>query len=303
MSGHGAVFDPAELAALEGLDFRARYLVEGYLSGLHRSPFQGSSVEFSEYKDYMPGDDLRRVDWKLYARRDRLYTRRFEHDSEARCCILCDQSASMAYRGPRAWASKAACARTIALAIASLLLGQRDPVGLLALTDGTETGRSLTYLAPSHKPGRIGELLRALNSMPIHGGPQLPELLGHALRLIRQRSIVLIFSDLLDPAGELEEALKHLRFNGSEIVVFQVLDPDEIEFPFTADGVFADPETGEKRQVQPAAARAAYLARFTAFMEEHRRLFERVEASHRLFRTDENPGPALAAFLGARRTR
>lgn len=299
VSAHAASFDPTELRALNGLDFRARYLVEGYLTGLHRSPFHGSSVEFSEYRDYHPGDDLRQLDWRLYGRSDRLYIKRFEQEVEARCFLVCDHSASMGYQGSRAWTSKAGCARTIAAAMSWLLLKQKDPVGLLSFGTNERKERALRYMQPSHKPDQLAQLLAALNSLPVQGTGQLAELLQHTVRLLRRRSVVLIFSDLLDPSSELERALKHLRFRGHEIVVFQTLDADELDFPFDESGVFLDPETGVRRQVQPSRARRDYLARFAAFMQEHYALFQKLEISHQIFRTDENPGPALAQFLSS----
>jgi uncharacterized protein (DUF58 family) len=294
-----ARLDPSELKALRSLDFRARYLVEGYMSGIHQSPFHGSSVEFSEYRAYQPGDDLRRVDWRLYARVDRLYLKRYEHETEARCYLVCDASASMSYCGTRAWASKAVHSQTIAAAMAWLLLKQKDPVGLAAFSESPD-GRQLTYLAPSRQSSQLGQLLSHLNGIGVGGGAQLPALLEDCLRIIRRRSIILLFSDLLEPSAALERILKRLRFHGHEVIVFQTLDPDELDFPFADSGIFLDPETGVRRQVSPSKARSHYLERFGAFMKAHEEMFASLEISHRLFRTDENPGPALAQFLSAR---
>ncbi len=293
-------FDPGTLRALNGLDFRARYLVEGYLSGLHRSPFHGSSVEFSEYRDYQPGDDLRQLDWRLYARSDRLHIKRFEQETEARVYLLMDRSASMDYEGTRAWGSKAACATTLAAAMAWMLLKQKDPVGLLGFRLEKDGQKAFQYQAPSCRRGRLSELLGELGRLPVGGDSQLPELLAHALRLIRRRSVLLIFSDLLEPVESIETALKHLRFLGHEVLVFQTLDPDEIDFPFQDAGIFMDPETGDRRQVDPDKSRRDYLERFEAFMGAHRDLFARIRVAHRVFRGDENPGPALASFLHLR---
>jgi uncharacterized protein (DUF58 family) len=294
-------FDPTALRALQGLDFRARYLVEGYLAGLHQSPFHGSSVEFSEYRDYQPGDDWRKLDWRLYARGDRLYMKKYEQETEARCFLIMDRSASMNYQGSRSWASKSSTAATLAAAMSWFLLRQKDPVGLLGFRTEANDQRALHYLAPSQRPNRLGELLRGLEALPVAGGAQLPELLDHALRLIRRRSILLIFSDLLEPLENLETRLKHLRFRGHEVLVFQTLDADELDFPFSEQSVFADPETGVRRQVQPAEARRNYLARFEAFRASQTEMLRKLEVSHQLFRSDENPGPALARFLGHRR--
>lgn len=291
-------FDVGELKALQGITFRARYLVEGYLSGLHRSPFQGASVEFSEYRDYRTGDDMRQIDWRLFARSDRLYTKRFEQETEARVYLILDRSASMGYGGSRAWANKATCAGTLAASLAWMLLRQRDSVGLLGFRAEKVDQRVLEYLSPSQRPGRLNELLSSIERLPIQGGSQLPELLAHAVRLIRRRSVVLVFTDLLDPSDSIEVALKQLRFSGHEVVVFQTLDPDEVDLPFEESGVFVDPETGERRNVDPVKARASYLKQFTAFMNVHRELFSKIQVRHGLFVGDKHPGPELARFLG-----
>lgn len=290
-------FDFEQLRALRGIGFRARYLVEGYLSGLHRSPFHGASVEFSEYRDYHRGDDMRQLDWRLFARSDRLCIKRFEKETEARVYLVLDRSASMAYGGTRAWGSKAVCSGTLAATMAWMLLRQKDPVGILGFRSEVGGGRVLEYRPPSQRPGRLNELLTLIDGLPTSGGAQLPELLDHAVRLIRRRSVVLIFSDLLEPSGALELALKQLRFSGHEVLVFQTLDPDEIEFPFDESGIYQDPETGERRQVNSLKARENYLSRFEAFMQEHRDLFARIQIKHRVFRADEHPGPGLAQFL------
>ena len=167
---------PELLARLQGLDWKARYVMEGFLSGVHGSPFHGPSVEFREYRDYQPGDDLRRVDWRLFARSDRLSVKRFEQETNARCYILCDTSASMAYRGSAAWGSKLECARVLALALGWLLLKQNDAVGLLALARPTAGARAtVRYLRPSQKPGQAGLLLRELTGLGAGGGPLLAD--------------------------------------------------------------------------------------------------------------------------------
>jgi uncharacterized protein (DUF58 family) len=291
-------FDARALAALSGLDLKARYVMEGFLNGVHHSPFHGYSVEFSDYRNYQPGDDLRRLDWRLYARTDRLCVKQYEQDTNARFYALIDTSASMAYRGSRAWESKLGCARIVSAALAWFLLRQNDAPGLLASESGNQAPR---FIRPTQRASQFGALLREMDALQPRGGTCLNNLLEHAVRLIHRRSVILLFSDLLEPSTELDLRLKQLRFQGCECLVFHVLDADEIDFPFGESAVFEDLETDARRQVRPAAARAAYLERFNAFMAAHRTLCQSLEIPICLLRTDVPPWPALAMFLSERR--
>ncbi|MEO7300805.1 MAG: DUF58 domain-containing protein [Verrucomicrobiota bacterium] len=290
-------FDPRALAALEGLDFKARYVMEGFLSGLHESPFHGYSVEFSDYRNYQPGDDLRHLDWKLFARTDRLCIKRYLLETNVQFYVVCDTSASMAYRGSRAWETKLGCARIISAAMTWFLLNQNDAAGLIALDAKSET----QFIRPSSRSTQFGLMLREMEKLQPAGGASLVNLLTQTARLVRRRSVILFFSDLLEPSAEVELYFKQLRFHGHECLVFQVLDPDEIDFPFTESHLFEDMETGARRQVSPANAREKYLERFGAFMEEHRKFFQSLEIPFCVIRNDENPWRALALFLSERK--
>ncbi len=293
-----ARFDPKVLAALEGLDFKARYVMEGFLSGLHESPFHGFSVEFSDYRNYQPGDDLRHLDWRLFARSDRLCIKRYMLETNARFYIVCDTSASMEYRGTAAWGSKLDCARIMAAALTWFLLKQNDAAGLVTLAGDDAIPQ---FIRPSQRPTQFGLILRQLEALTPGGGACLARLLEHTCRLVHRRSVILFFSDLLEPSEDVALGFKQLRFHGHECIVFQVLDKDEIDFPFTEPRVFEDLETGLRRVVTPAAVRERYLTRFDAFMAAHRQLFQGLEMDHCLVRTDENPWHALAMFLAARK--
>jgi uncharacterized protein (DUF58 family) len=291
-------FEPDVLAALGGLDLKARYLVEGFLSGLHRSPFHGFSVEFSEYREYQPGDDLRHLDWRLYARCDRLYIKKYTQETNVRFYLLCDASASMAYRGGAAWGSKLDVARILAAALTWMMLRQNDAAGLLTLC-GEDDAAEL--VRPSQKPSQLGTILRRLELLRPAPAARLAELLQHAPRLFHRRSIILLFSDLLESADELAESLKQLRFFGHECLVFQILDRDELEFPFDATAVFEDLENGQRRQVMPQAVKQKYLQRFNAFMQQHQQQLRSLEMPHCIVRTDQSPWEAMARFLTERK--
>jgi uncharacterized protein (DUF58 family) len=306
-------FDPRTLAALEGLDFKARYVMEGFLSGLHQSPFHGFSVEFSDYRTYQPGDDLRHLDWRLFARSDRLCIKRYMQETNVRFYVVIDTSASMAYKGAGAWASKLDCARLLAAGLTWFLLRQNDAAGMVTLGGDAHSPRSAgdsaphpmmgspRFIRPSQRPSQFGLMLRQLEELQPAGGACLAELLQHTVRLVHRRSVILLFSDLLEAADDVALGFKQLRFHGHECIVFQVLDRDETDFPFTESRVFQDLETRAQRSINPAAVRQKYLERFNQFMDSYRELFRGLEMAHSLVRTDENPGHALAMFLRERK--
>ena len=291
-------FDPKTLAALEGLDFKARYVMEGFLTGLHQSPFHGFSVEFSDYRNYQPGDDLRHLDWRLFARSDRLCIKRYMQETNVRFYVVVDASASMAYKGNAAWGSKLDCARLLAAGLTWFLLKQNDAAGMITL--GGESGVP-KFIRPSQRPSQFGLMLRQLEQLTPAGGTCLAELLQQTVRLVHRRSVILLFSDLLEPAEDVALGLKQLRFHGHECIVFQVLDRDETDFPFPESRVFQDLETGQERSINPAIIREKYLQRFGQFMDGYRDLFRSLEMAHSVVHTDENPGRALAMFLRERK--
>lgn len=286
------------LAALEGLDLKSRYVMEGFLSGLHDSPFHGISVEFSDYRNYQPGDDLRHLDWRLYARSDRLCVKRYMQETNVRFYVVCDTSTSMEYRGANAWGSKLDCAKVLAAGMSWFLLKQNDAAGMVTLSGTNEVPE---FIRPSQKPTQFGLMLRHLDRLAPSGGACLSRLLEHVARLVHRRSIVLFFSDLLEPSEDVALGLKQLRFLGHEVIVFQTLDRDEVEFPFAEARIFEDLETGVRRVISPDAIRQKYLERFDAFMRPYSELFRTLEIPHCRVRTDENPWQALALFLAERK--
>jgi uncharacterized protein (DUF58 family) len=307
-------FDPETLKALTGLQFRARYIVEGFLSGMHESPFHGYSVEFNEYRNYQPGDELRHLDWRYYARADKLCIKRFEQETNLQFHVIFDTSKSMAYQGSKAWCSKFDYAKILAASFCWLLLKQKDATGLLTQefdpgsgkaktgeASRVQRGPQLRFLKPSQKPSQFGQILGQLETLPPAGGPCLATLLENAPRLIRRRSVILLLSDLLDPAAEVQEQLKQLHYLGHEILVFQILDRDELEFPFEQNNIFEDLESGVRRRIRPEQARKGYLERFGAFQEEYRRLLQALEIHQLVLPTDADPGRALAFFLSQRK--
>ncbi len=290
-------FDPHALAALHGLELKARYIMEGFLLGVHESPYLGANVEFSEYREYQPGDDLRHLDWRLLARSDRMYIKTYEQDTNARAYLIVDSSASMGYRGGSAYGSKLGVAGMTAAALAWLLLRQGDAIGLLTLADDG----SPNYIRPSARPGQLGVVLGRIERLTARGISGIVPLLEHAARIIPRRSLVLVFSDFLEPAPALAHSLRRLRFAGHDLLVVQALDRDELEFPFGEGAIFEDVETGQRKTVDVGAVRANYLDRLQAFLGEHREQFRTLEIPFALLRTDQPPWPPLALYLNERR--
>ncbi len=289
-------FDPGRIGALATLPLRARYLVEGFLTGIHASPYRGFSVEFSEYRDYQPGDDPKHLDWRLYGRTDRLCIREFEEETNLRAYLVVDASGSMGYGGDEGWGTKIEVAKALAAALGWLLLRQKDAAGVL--TSGADGGVRL--VPPAQRSTQLGLLLRELDAVVATGEGGLEFLLSKAGALVKRRSLVAIFSDLLDPAEGVAERVKELRFLGHDCFVFQILDRDEVEFPFGDAAVFEDAETGVLRHVTPERARRKYLDRFEAFMAPQRQLFRDLAIPHVVVRTDAEPYAAMAEFLAAR---
>lgn len=252
--------DPAALMRIKNLELRARLVVEGFLSGLHRSPYHGFSVEFTEYRQYTPGDDPRYLDWKLFARSDRFYLKRFEDETNLRCHLLVDLSRSMGY-GSLAY-TKAEYAKTAAATIAYFLALQRDAVGLVTFDDGIQE-----VLPARYRPGHTHRLMVALERAPAGVGTDLAAPLEQIARTARKRGLVVLLSDLLAPLEALETQLGYLRSQRHEVAVMRVLDPTEVDFPFSAATMFRDVETGRELYVDPELARERYRQRFQAHAE------------------------------------
>ena len=253
---HGASFiDPATVMRIKNLQMRARVVVEGFFAGLHRSPYHGFSVEFSEYRAYTPGDDPRYLDWKFYARSDRYCVKRFEDETNLLCYLIVDMSRSMSF-GSGDY-TKSDYARTLAASLTYFLLMQRDAVGLLVFDE-----KVADYLPPRHRPGHLRRLMAALDRETAGRSTDLARPLEQIAEAVRKRGLVILISDLLAPSVGLRSKLGSLRSRGHDVVVLRVLDPAELDFTFSAPGMFEDIETGRQLYIDPAAARADYQRRF-----------------------------------------
>jgi uncharacterized protein (DUF58 family) len=263
---------------------------------LHRSPYHGFSVEFTEYRQYSPGDDTRYLDWRLYARSDRYYLKKFEDETNLRCHLLLDQSRSMSY-GSLAY-SKLDYARTLAATLAWFLNEQGDAVGLFTFAD-----RVRDYLPARHRRGHLRQLMLALERAPDGRETNLGEPLRRVAELARKRGLIVLISDLLAPLEELERNLGRLTAAGHELVVFQVLDPDEITFPFSNATLFEDAESRKQLYLEPAVVRSDYLRRLQSHSDGVAGICRKLGFAFLRLATNQPLDLALHEFLRTRNRR
>lgn len=253
--------DPPTLMRIKSLQLRARIVVQGFLSGLHRSPHHGFSVEFSEYRQYSPGDDPRYLDWKLYARTDRYYIKRFEEETNLRCHLLVDLSRSMGF-GTLPY-TKVEYARTCAATLAYFLSTQRDAVGLVTFDQ-----QIADYVPARYRPGHLHRLMVCLERAVAGTSTDVSAPLEQVANTVRKRGMVVLVSDLLAPVEALKTRLGFLRSQGHEVVILRVLDPAEINFSFDRPRMFVDMESGKDLYVDPPAAREQYKSNFSRHAAE-----------------------------------
>jgi uncharacterized protein (DUF58 family) len=288
--------DPAVLARIGSLELTARVIVEGFLQGLHRSPFRGSSVEFAEYRQYMPGDDTARIDWKVLARSDRYFVKKFEQETNQPCHLLLDASASMDF-GSGAL-TKLRYGTWLTAALAFLLHRQHDAVGLTVFDDEIRAA-----VAPSLRPGHLRQVLATLDRTTPGLRSNLARPLHRLAETMTRRGLVVLVSDLLDEVEPVVEGLRHLRFKGMEVIVFQVIDPAERALPYTRAARFVDPESEGEVVTSPAAVRADYLEKLEAFLARYREELRGAGIEHVLVDTAQPFEWALMEYLAARRRR
>jgi uncharacterized protein (DUF58 family) len=287
--------DPDAIAQVADLTLRSRRLVEGAISGQHRSPFHGFNVEFAEYREYSPGEDLRRLDWRVYARSDRHYVKQYEEESNVRVTFLVDASASMNYRGKRAALSKFDYASTLVVSLAMLLTRQQDPVGLV-LFDET----AVTVAPPRSTQAQIVMIAGLLESCNPSRKTELGKMLIALGDQFRRRNMLVIVSDLLTDLDALYAGLNRLRFSGHEVLVMQVLDRDELDLPFDGPTIFKDIEGDEELFAEPWAFRRSYQAAMGDFLAGVKKECGSRGYDHVGFFTDEPLGASLSYFLHTR---
>ncbi len=285
--------DPATLMHLKSLEMRAKHVVEGFMTGLNRSPYHGFSVEFTEYRQYTQGDDLRHLDWKLFARSDRYYIKRFEDETNLRCLLLLDDSRSMNF-GSRGY-SKSEYARTLAATLGYFLNTQRDAVGLAKFSSEIDD-----FIPPRYRVGHLRRILVSLEREALGSSTHLSKPLEQIAERLNKRGVLVLISDLLAPLETLELSLGALAARGQEVIVFHVLDPEELRFEFTAPEMFEDLESQDQLYVDPAAIRTEYLKRFGKHLEAVEAICARLGLTYHRMPTDSPLELALPEIVRVR---
>jgi uncharacterized protein (DUF58 family) len=291
-----SLINPQALMSIQNLELRARVVVEGFWNGIHRSPYHGFSVEFTEYRQYTAGDDPRYLDWRVLARTDRYFIKKFEDETNLRCHLVADQSRSMTF-GSVGY-TKAQYAATLAATLAYFLYLQGDAVGLLTFDEAVRD-----FLPARHRTGHLRHLMLALEKPAGGQGTDLANPLKRTLEIIRKRSLVVVLSDFLAPVERLEPELTALAACGHEIVVLQILDPAELNFGFETATMFQDLESGRTLFIDPAAARKEYLRNLEAHTTGMRSLCQRLGIAFHRLGTDRPLELVLFDFLRERMQR
>jgi uncharacterized protein (DUF58 family) len=285
--------DPGVLASLGTLELKARTVVEGFLAGLHRSPFKGFSVEFAEYRQYIPGDDLSSIDWKVYARSDRYYVKKFEEETNVECYVLLDISASMGYasRG----LTKLQYGSMLAGSLAYLMNKQRDAVSLITFDEAI-----VTMLPPSARSSHLRSILVTLDRITLGTRTDVSKPLHLLADGLGKRGLVIVISDLLDDPHRVVDGLKHFRFRGTDVIVFHVMDPAELTFPFERAARFKDLEADDEVMAVPSVVRKGYLDALHEAQETYKRELGSVSIDYRLLDTSQPLDFALMSYLSTR---
>jgi len=284
------------LARLASVKLRARAVVDGVLSGLHKSPHQGQSVEFAEHKEYAPGDEIRHLDWKAYGKFDKYYVKRFEHETNLRGLMVIDSSGSMGYRSIALSKLDVAC--TLAGALAYLLVRQQDAAGLVVAR-----GDVVTDLPARATAGHLPLVLDALERLAPEGQTNLALAADQLAEIVSRRSLIMIFSDLFDERAEALKRLLQLRVRKNDVAVFHLLDPAELTFPFDDLTLFLSMEDDRKLEVNPREIKRSYLDEFQKFLAQVRASCAEADVDYELVRTDERLDSVLLRFLARRQGR
>ena len=289
--------DPAVLAGISGLDLVAKTVVDGFVNGLHRSPDFGFSQEFAEYRAYSPGDDLRHVDWNVFARTERAYLKRYRGETNSILTVLLDASNSMKFASHSV--NKMDYARFTAASLFYLAIqNQRDAAGLIVFDDEIRT-----YIRPSTRQGQLHRLLSGLEQAEPHARTDFAKPLNHFQQFLRRRGIVVFISDFYDTPEHIVRTVEPLRFHGNEVVLFHVLDPKEIRPEFREPSTLVDLETQERIEITPEYMRDEYRRRFDAHIEALRDKTRGAGMDYHLLVTDRPLDDALREYLSIRQGR
>jgi len=286
----GGMIDPSALMKIKSMELRAKAVVEGFWKGIHRSPYHGFSAEFTEYRQYTRGDDPRYIDWRVFARSDRYFIKKFEDETNLRCHLLIDHSKSMGYGSGEY--TKSQYAGTLAATLAYFLFTQGDAVGLATFDD-----RIREYMPPRNRPSYLRRLMQALEARPEGRATSLGAPLQRIAQILTKRGMIVLISDLLTSIEPLERDLGYLRAGGHDIVLFHVLDPTELNFDFEAPALFQDIESGRDLYVDPVTAQKHYGRMLGEHLDSAKSICGRLGIDYHLFATDRPYDAALLEFL------
>lgn len=305
--------DPTVVGKLRNMDLKARLIVEGYIAGLHRSPYHGFSVEFAEYRQYMQGDNIKSIDWKVYGKTDRSYVKVFEEETNLIANILLDKSGSMGFpaseeivkrrredgrrgeMGKRPYVDKLTYGSLLAASLAYMMIRQQDAVGLSLFDD-----RIQTMIPHRSVRKQLFHLLHSLEDIKPGAKTSISPALHEIAERMKRRGLVILISDLMDDPETLLMGLKHFRHRRHEVIVFHILDPREIDLDFRDEVEFEDLETGRRLRLEPAFMREHYTGEVTAWIDKIERACRNHQIDYNLLRTDTPFDQALTAYLGKR---
>jgi uncharacterized protein (DUF58 family) len=297
MSSPEKYLRPEVIRQVARLDLRARFIVEGFLSGLHASPFHGFSVEFSEHRKYVPGDDLKDLDWNIYAKTDKYYLKKFEAETNVTGYLVMDLSASMAYTY-RQELTKFEYGISLAAALGYLMIHQQDPVSLVTFDTSIRA-----FLPPRSKRTQLGTILGVLASLKPTGQTDVAACVHQLAGMVRGKSLVMLFSDLLTEPGPVLEALHHLRHRGHEVILFHILDEAEVHFPFEGVIEFEDVEEDRRLTLDARNMRDDYLKSLREFQELYRTECAKANMDYLAMDTSVSFDRALMEYLVQRQKR
>jgi uncharacterized protein (DUF58 family) len=291
-------FDPQTLAKLKGLRLQARHIVEGFVAGLHRSPHRGFSIEFAEHREYVPGDDLRYLDWKVFGRTDKFYLKQFEDETNLICYLVLDASESMAYQSTPAGLSKLDYAKCLAAALSWLVLQQQDAVGLATFDRSVRR-----QVSPAGNTGHLSNIVQVLEETRAEGETGAGRIFHELAERFRARGVVIILSDLFDDTESLLAGLKHFRHRRHDVVILHILDRAELEFPFDEPTRFRGLELLPDVPADPRSLRSAYLAEFRGFLDAVQRGCREWSMHYCQVTSDQPVDEALTRVLASRMKR
>jgi uncharacterized protein (DUF58 family) len=280
------------LAHISNMQLLAKVVVEGFLLGLHRSPYRGFSVEFAEYRQYAPGDEIRHIDWKVYGKTDRYYIKQFEEETNLVCYILLDASGSMAYKQGEEGITKLEYASFMSACLAYFMMMQRDATGLMVFDSEVRT-----VLPPRLRQSHLTHILTELENTAAGGDTNISRPMHDLAESLKRRGLVILISDLLDEPERVLSAMQHFRFLGHEVIVFHVMDSAELTFPFTSMTEFTDLENGQKQLVSPEGMKSVYLDEVRRFLTVYEKGCADVRADYKLFDTNRPLEIALSEYL------